>query len=106
MYDINSFTSLSRLVKGRVSDINQSATASEEQDDELKIDSKKFEILFKMCYDQLRNDKSSREKLQRMLKGQIASSSRKATNENYPNLTAEDLKSIKTFSKQSQLSSL
>jgi len=56
--------------------------------------------LFKLCYDQLRNDKASREKLQRVLKGQMASTSRKAMSENYPNMSPEDLESIRTFSKQ------
>ncbi|XP_066931070.1 uncharacterized protein [Clytia hemisphaerica] len=73
-------------------------------EDEFKIDIKKFEVLFKMCYEQIQsnhaNRSKTRERLQKMLKGHIASTSRKINSESYPTLNNDDLETIKTFSKQ------
>ena len=74
MYNIDSFTSLSRLVKGKL-------TPNEETNDELIINAKRLESLIVMGYNRLVEDRNRNERVNdksyRMIKGAAASSARR-----------------------------
>ena len=91
MYDIISFSSISRLVKGRI----------ENESDQLSIDAKKLQLLCEMFYEGLQNDRFSRDRLARMMKGQLTTTQRKMLESN--ELTVEDRQFIKAFSKTAML---
>ena len=89
MYDIISFTSLSRLVKGKAEEITSTIAEGE-----LIVDAKKLQTLFTLLYDGVSNNRASRETIRKMMIGQVAAMARK------PELSDEDKEFIKTFSKQ------
>ena len=64
MYDIISFTFLSRLVKGKAEEITSTVAEGE-----LIVDAKKLQTLFTLLYDGVSNNRVSRETIRKMVIG-------------------------------------
>lgn len=90
VYDVKSYSSISRLVKGRI------PTKSLETNVSPNNSGEKFAKLWEMCYQQVRLSRDIRIKMARLMKGQAADLSRKSK---IPELDFEDHETINSFVK-------
>ena len=103
LYDIISFTSLARLVKGKLECQNvattTTTTTTTTAEGELNIDAKKLQIIFELMYDGFLGNRLSQERLHRLMKCQAASLTHTSSIRN-TELTNEDREFFKSFSRK------
>lgn len=92
VYNIKSYSSISRLVKGKISDDSVEFGVTTDRNEQISGD--KFVSLFEMCYRQVCVSRDIRIKMDQLMKDQIVD-----TFEKIPELDDEDWETVQLFAK-------